>query len=262
MTGTDSANTPTLPPVKSAQEASGECAKSAEKPRNSSPPLWTPLAVLFSLSALFLWSDLDQTLQRHFWSPADGWFLEYHPVVQFLYRFGTWPALFVGGAGALIWFGSKVTGRWQEARPVGLFVALLLMIGPGLVVNTLLKDHFGRSRPVQTREFGGKQTFSPLGQPGPTGGGKSFPCGHASMGFFWLGLFVHFWNQRRGLAWIFCALGLVHGAVMGFGRMAQGGHWPSDVLWSAGLVYLTAWLLDASLARMSRHPFQSRLEQP
>jgi membrane-associated PAP2 superfamily phosphatase len=125
-----------------------------------------------------------------------------------------------------------------------LFLALLLVIGPGLLVNLVFKDHFGRARPVQTREFGGKLSFSPLGQRAYAGIGKSFPSGHASMGAYWLGLFVFYWKRWRSLAWTFGALGLVHGVVMGLGRMAQGGHWASDVVWSVAFVYFTAWGLQ------------------
>jgi membrane-associated PAP2 superfamily phosphatase len=63
------------------------------------------------------------------------------------------------------------------------------------------------------------------------------------MGFYWLGLFVFWWERKRAWAWAFGALGLVSGFAMGVCRMAQGGHWFTDVLWSAGFVYLSAWLL-------------------
>lgn len=212
--------------------------------RSVRAPFWTPLALLFGASLIFWCTEIDETWMRHFWSPADGWLQKDHPLVQFLYRYGTWPALFVGVAGALVCLASWMTGRWSEWRPLGWFLALLLVLGPGLTVNVLFKDHFGRARPVQTQEFGGKESFSPLGLPGGSTGGKSFPCGHASMGFYWLGLFVYFWHRRRELAWAFCALGLLHGMVMGWGRLTQGGHWPSDVLWAAAFVYFTAWGLQ------------------
>jgi membrane-associated PAP2 superfamily phosphatase len=63
------------------------------------------------------------------------------------------------------------------------------------------------------------------------------------MGFYWLGLFIYFWDRKRGLAWTFGALGLLHGSIMGFGRMAQGGHWFTDVVWAAGFVYLSGWMI-------------------
>jgi membrane-associated PAP2 superfamily phosphatase len=41
--------------------------------------------------------------------------------------------------------------------------------------------------------------------------------------------------------------GLVYGCIMGMARIIQGGHFLSDVLWSAGFVYLTALVLAAWL---------------
>jgi len=215
---------------------------------NDSPPIWVPLALLLGLSALFRMTQLDLSLQRLFWSPTDGWWLGKDPLIQFLYHYGTWPAVLVGVAAAAIWAASLVTGRWQRARPLSLFLALVLIIGPGVLVNAIFKSHFGRSRPVQAIEFGGNQPFRPLGETGPKQG-TSFPSGHASTGFYWLALFVYFWKRRRAWAWGFGALGIGHGLLMGFGRMAQGSHWASDVLWAGGFVYLTAWLLNNFLVR-------------
>jgi len=211
--------------------------------RGVTPPIWLPLAMLLGLSIVFHFTQVDLDLQRRFWSPTEGWRLANHPLVQFLYRCGTWPSVLVGTAAAITWIISLVTGRWTQLRRLCLFLVLVLIIGPGLLINAGFKDHFGRSRPVQVSQFGGNQAFRPLGEPGPKSSGKSFPSGHASTGFYWLALSVFFWSRERKLAYGFAALGILHGTLMGFGRMAQGGHWASDILWSAGLVYLTAWLL-------------------
>jgi lipid A 4'-phosphatase len=206
--------------------------------------IWLPLLVLAGLSVVFHFTQMDVALEHLFWSPTDGWRWANRPVVRFLYEYGTWPAAIVGGGGTLLWLGSLATGRWQAARPVCLFLALLLVLGPGLVINVGLKDHTGRSRPKQVKEFGGNQPYRPLGELGPRDGGSSFPSGHASMGFYWLGLAIYFRAQRRNWAWGFAALGLTHGLLMGLGRMAQGGHWLSDIFWSAGVIYLIAWGLN------------------
>jgi membrane-associated PAP2 superfamily phosphatase len=207
-----------------------------------------PVALLVALSGWIFCCGLDPIWQQAFFSPSEGWFLKNHPVVQFLHRFGTWPALAVGSLGGIVFLVSWTTGRWREWRLLGLFLALLLVIGPGLLVNLAFKDHFRRVRPVQTQEFGGKLSFGQRGY----AGGKSFPSGHASMGFYWLGLFVFFWEPRRSLAWTFGAIGLIYGVVMGLGRMAQGAHWASDVLWSAAFVYFTAWGLQRLLPHNNR----------
>jgi membrane-associated PAP2 superfamily phosphatase len=118
-----------------------------------------------------------------------------------------------------------------------------LAVGPGLLVNASLKEHYGRPRPRQVTEFGGSKQFHPLGEPTWDGQGKSFPSGHASMGFFWFAPAIYFWPRCRRAARGLVGLALIHGGLIGFARMAQGAHWPSDVLWSAGIVYLSAWLL-------------------
>jgi lipid A 4'-phosphatase len=137
-------------------------------------------------------------------------------------------------------------------RELGLFLGLLLLLGPGLLVNAVFKNHFGRPRPNETTLFGGNQPFQAVGAWRANGHGKSFPSGHASMGFYWLGLFVYLWNSRRKMAWSFGLLGLTHGMIMGLVRIGQGRHWPSDVLWSAGFVYLAAWLVVYAFSRKGR----------
>jgi membrane-associated phospholipid phosphatase len=37
------------------------------------------------------------------------------------------------------------------------------------------------------------------------------------------------------------AAGIVFGVFVGLARIAKGAHWPSDVLWSFGVVYLVAY---------------------
>lgn len=208
--------------------------------------------VLAALSVWFHFTRWDGRIEHWFWSPSAGWRIADQPFVQFLYHYGPWPALVAGIAAAIIWSGSMLSGRWQMLRPLSLFMTLVLIAGPGLLVNAVFKEHFGRPRPVQTRAFGGDQPFRALGEPGPKGGGKSFPSGHASTGFYWLALAVYFWDRRRAWAWAFGALGLGHGLLMGLARMAQGKHWPSDVLWAAGIVYLTAWLLHQIMFSRAR----------
>lgn len=57
---------------------------------------------------------------------------------------------------------------WRLCRPVlgidprrAAFVVLALALGPGLVVNAVLKEHVGRARPAQLETFGGEASFSP-----------------------------------------------------------------------------------------------------
>jgi membrane-associated PAP2 superfamily phosphatase len=215
--------------------------------RPNRPPILRPILFLILLSGLVRLGNLDRALQREFWSSESGWRLANHPLVEYLYTYGTWPALIVAGLGLAVWCASLWAAR---LRPVGLFggfLAVAMMVGPGLVVNSVFKEHFGRPRPKNTLEFGGSAEFHALGVPVLGGSGKSFPSGHASTGFFWFAPCIFFWQRHRRLALGFAALGVVHGGLMSLGRMAQGAHWFSDNLWAAGFVYIVSWLLHCWL---------------
>jgi membrane-associated PAP2 superfamily phosphatase len=111
-----------------------------------------------------------------------------------------------------------------------IFVILSMLLGPGLLVNAVFKDHWDRPRPRDVIELGGTLHYAPAPLRGE--GGKSFPCGHCSVGFLYA---LGAWLWRRRLAWAIAsaAIGLSLGTAMGVGRMAAGGHFPSDIAWSA-----------------------------
>ena len=143
-----------------------------------------------------------------------------------------------------------------------LFLLIALAVGPGLVVNTLFKDHWGRARPAQISQFGGDKRFTPAFVPSDQCARNcSFPAGDPATGFYFVSLgFLVTVPQRRRLA-IGSAIAL--GTIIGAIRMAQGGHFLSDVVASFFLVFATSWLLHrwivqkdglAVLLRHLRHP--------
>jgi lipid A 4'-phosphatase len=131
---------------------------------------------------------------------------------------------------------------WRIDGRAAAFLLLALALGPGLIVNTVLKDHWGRARPSQVVEFGGSAEFTPAPLPADQCARNcSFPAGHPAIGFY-LGAFAMLARERarrRALA----ATAIVAGAAMGFARMAQGGHFLSDVVFSGLIVTGTNWLL-------------------
>lgn len=46
-------------------------------------------------------------------------------------------------------------------------------------------------------------------------------------------------------AWLLLWLGMICGVLMGIVRMAQGGHFATDLLWAGGLVYLLGLVLSS-----------------
>lgn len=207
-------------------------------------PLLVPLLFLCSLSLLFILTPLDARVQSLFYDPAVGWHLSDAWPFRLAYDSGELPAVVLSVA-ALLFAGSSVcirrASRWR--RPA-LFVTLAMLLGPGLLVNSVFKDHMGRPRPLHTTEFGGDLPYHQLGVVGFPGQYKSFPSGHASMGFFFCNLYFVWRASRRRLAQLMLTLGLLLGCWIGLARIAQGAHWASDILWSFGVVYLCGYLLS------------------
>ena len=128
---------------------------------------------------------------------------------------------------------------WPEAlQPRGrsvLFLLLGLALGPGLLVNVILKDSWGRPRPMQVKEFGGALEFRPWYKTdGACPKNCSFVSGETS-GAFWLVAPASLAPGPLRLPAVALALGV--GFITGVMRVAFGGHFPSDVLF-AGLFTL------------------------
>ena len=126
-----------------------------------------------------------------------------------------------------------------------LYVVLCLIIGPGLIANSLFKDHWGRARPVHVEEFGGQKTFTPVLIPvNQCERNCSFISGEAASIFMMFFAFA-FAVPRLG-GW-YLLLGILVGSFSGLIRMGMGGHFLSDVLFAGLFMVMTAsalaWLL-------------------
>ena len=210
--------------------------------RRSGPPLVGPLGILLVLTVVVRLFDLDLKIAQAVYQDGE-WPWDANLFIRCLYLYGTWPAITVASvAGAFVVL-SLWLRRWGESQLLAAFLALSMLVGPGLLVNAGFKEYYGRPRPREIKQFGGEREFAPVWQPNIGKGGKSFPSGHASMGFYWLCLAVFFCERSRHWTITFIVLGLGHGTAMGFGRIVQGGHWFSDILWAFGMVYLSAWFL-------------------
>ncbi|MCI5227143.1 MAG: phosphatase PAP2 family protein [Candidatus Electrothrix sp. AX2] len=135
-------------------------------------------------------------------------------------------------------------------RKRAIFILLLLALGPGLVVNVLLKGELGRPRPRQIVEFGGEYQFTQCWQPGEGGSNSSFPSGHATIAFFLMAPWFILRDekeQKKRYAEIFLLTGILFGTLVGIARILQGGHFVSDILWAGGLLYLLGSILGLAL---------------
>tara|TARA_R110002096_G_scaffold71295_8_gene170420 strand:- start:2737 stop:3807 length:1071 start_codon:yes stop_codon:yes gene_type:complete len=125
-------------------------------------------------------------------------------------------------------------------RRLFVFNILLLVIGSGVITNGLLKEYWGRPRPREVEGLGGHSQFEQVLTIDRSSEGKSFPCGHATMGFYFVGGFFLLRRHRRKLAESMLAFGIGFGVLMGIARMAKGGHFFSDVVWAGAVCYFTA----------------------
>ncbi|HCX59124.1 MAG TPA: PAP2 family protein, partial [Candidatus Cloacimonas sp.] len=65
-------------------------------------------------------------------------------------------------------------------RKLYLFLVLAMIIGPGIIVNSALKENWGRPRPRDVEQFGGRYAYEAPLEIDLSSPGKSFPCGHAT----------------------------------------------------------------------------------
>ena len=194
--------------------------------------------------------DMDARLSGYFYDPtaASQWFLKTSVPWIWLYRYGEWPTWILAIGAALVWGGSLWRRSWVCYRRACALIVLAVMLGPGLLVNGMLKPLWGRPRPAQTVLFGGPHPYEHWWQPGDIGDGRSFPSGHAAMGYV-LVLGTCLVPPRRS-AWLRgLVLGgaLAYGSLLGATRVIQGGHFLSDVLWSGSLMCFLVATLQAVL---------------
>jgi lipid A 4'-phosphatase len=136
-----------------------------------------------------------------------------------------------------------------------LFVVLVLITGPGLIVNLGLKDNFGRARPRDVAEFGGAKQFTPaFAVSHECRVNCSFSSGDAAGGFFALALAMALTRRRA-----FYLAGLAFGLLQSFARVSAGAHFFSDTMVSFFVMMLVADVLYFYVVLTRSHREQARL---
>jgi lipid A 4'-phosphatase len=214
---------------------------------------WIGLALALLLAGIFtIRPQVDLALSGSFRNAAGVFVDDAHPWANVLYW--AMPKLgWLGFIGALTLLAlgrrwpQRVPFRWRR-RAASL--ALVSGIGSWLVINVLLKEHWGRARPREVVELvaGAHRHFSPALVPASECFHNcSFTSGHAASGFVLMavGLMGPVATRRRWLA-----IGLAAGALAGAGRVVQGAHFPSDTLFSGVAIWLTGWLVREAWLRL------------
>lgn len=219
-----------------------------------------------AIALFLLWPGLDLIVSGSVYGSADGPRFPYGAwaPVQWAYRLipVTGVSLTVFGLLAGLcparWCHRPWQLRWRR-RAYGL--ALVLVFGSGLAVNAGLKEIWGRPRPVHVVEFGGSQPFRQINQPSALCQTNcSFVSGHAAAGFALMGLGLAAAPAARRRWW---RVGMGAGALFGLGRVLQGGHFTSDIVFAGLVIWGVSLLLQQAWARwrlMRRQ--RSRLTAP
>ena len=204
-------------------------------------PLWWWVAAVAAV-VFSLWPQIDLYLSGMAYEAGSGFVGNRYLVIRVIYDSARWLTIAALLLGLGLLLGSFVKG-WRGPWPrrgIGAFLLLSLLLGPGLMVNSVLKEYWGRARPHQVVDFGGSKPFTPALQPAANCERNcSFVSGHSAIGFWWLALGLA-WPAWR---WRALLLGVVLGGMLGLTRIMQGGHFTSDVVFSFLVVWGTAELL-------------------
>jgi lipid A 4'-phosphatase len=200
--------------------------------------------VAATLALFLLLPQVDLLVSGLFYTRGRGFVLASWPPVIWVFGAVPWVAwgIVLVVAGAAMWLFLVGRPLWRFDRKALLFVAASTALGPGLLANTVLKDHWGRARPSQIEAFGGLHHFTPAPLPAAECARNcSFVSGHAALGFS-VAAFAFLLppgpSRRRGIG-----IALAFGGIIGTVRIAQGGHFLSDVVYAGLLVFGTTALL-------------------
>jgi lipid A 4'-phosphatase len=213
----------------------------------------TVLGLLF-----FVVPEIDLRVAALFYTPAKGFLLEGDPAAKLVQPMLAWligsfvticlALLAINNMSRLHSLKTKIPFRVFNWSVIYLLLALAL--GPGLVINGILKDHWGRARPREVVAFGGDKQFTKafvLSDQCETN--CSFVSGEAALGFY--GLTFMFVVRRRRRKTIAIASVLI-GSLIGLLRMSLGAHFLSDVIFSGLFTFLVSYLLYLLLIRPPR----------
>lgn len=215
----------------------------------------TMLVTMLASAVVFsMFPELDLHVSGVFFEPGQGFVGERDAFVQSLYKGVPLMsrAIIIGLFIALFAY-SIDRGQTGARRRIQVgFLIASLALGPGLLIDVVLKDNWGRARPAKIAEFGGTQTFTPaLHRSDQCDNNCSFVSGHASAGFYLvsLGFLGNAVARRR-----WTLIGLSAGALFGFGRITQGGHFLSDIVFSFYATWFAAWLTWVIFRRLGWLP--------
>ena len=209
------------------------------------------LAVAAVVGLVFgLWPQLDLAISSWFYDPVKKDFmLRWQPPFSIMRDAAMWLVALVA-APAVIALIAKLMVPPRKLPLSGRAIILMLatlVIGPGLIVNVGLKDHWPRSRPIDVPQFNGSEHFTAWWDPrGGCPKNCSFVAGEGSGAFWTLAPATVVPPAWRALAY---GAALIFGAGVGALRLAFGAHFLSDVVFAGVIMFLLIWTAHGLLYR-------------
>jgi lipid A 4'-phosphatase len=211
----------------------------------------TAVAVLIGVP-FAIYPQLDLLISAPFYnSQADLW-VGFLAPVSWLREAARWLIVLIA-IPAFIALGIKLV-RPRRSLPIpgraAVLMASALILGPGLLTNVALKDHWGRPRPIDVIEFRGQDRFVAWWDPrGECPKNCSFIAGEPSGAFWTFAVAAVAPPAWRALAY---GAAVAFGAGVGLLRIMAGGHFFTDVLFAGVFNFFVVWLVHGVLYRWHR----------
>ena len=202
--------------------------------------------------AMLMGLKLDLQIAQLFYDPAERRFLAASNPYVALVRDNGYIALVTCVSAVIAALVTRMLRRPQRIIPgrVVLFLVGTLALGPGLLVNGILKEYWHRPRPVQVVEFGGNRPYVDWWNPGGACERNcSFVSGEVSAAAWMFPPALLAPPQWRIAAF---AAAAIFTAVISLSRMAAGAHFFTDMLFAVLLTLLLIWIAYGVIFRWRR----------
>jgi lipid A 4'-phosphatase len=213
--------------------------------------LFIALAVGTVVGVLFaLFPQLDLAISDLFFDRrADIFMFDRYPWLGPFRTVAMWIVAAIALPAAL----APVIKLFTPRRPILLapratiFLLATLALAPGVMTNMVLKEYWGRPRPIDLRDFARNEPFVPWWDPrGGCSGNCSFVAGEGAGAFWTLAPAALAPAPLRPLAY---AAAVAFGAAVGTLRIAFGGHFFTDVVFAGVFTFLIIWLAHGLIFR-------------
>lgn len=204
--------------------------------------LKSKIGLLFSLSVFGLislllieFSNLDLLLSTSIYEKYE-WNLGKEFIWRFMYDWGPSASLITSFIYFIVFILKKIKfSNIRTKSSLLLFPIITLIIGPGILVNLVGKELWGRPRPINCIELNGEKKFQSVFSINLSSKEKSFPSGHAATGFHLCTIALLLSKRWRFFSFFSFA---IWGCLISTARILQGGHFLSDILGSFIIVSL------------------------